>query len=617
MRRSSASSATALLAGAAIAISACGTSTGGNSTAANNGPTNADPNALAMSTPYVRPKVPDLGPVTVAVDEAFVDYNNNLASTNDIANLYVDHLLQPSPFFVNDVDNVTTVQLDGDLMDSVKILSQNPQVIQYNIKQQAVWSDGVPFDCSDFYLYWLSGERTTGEVAHAFQNGEPGLDHISKIDCSNHDKTVTVTFKQAWADWMGLFSNMVPAHVAAKAAGITTDQLVKLDEYNVDTDKATLLKLADFYSGGAKADHGFAGINVDNDLSAGPYILQSSDGETDTILVRNPKWWGNTPGPAKIDLRTNRDDQSAFQQLQNKEVSVVGGQPDAQVAQEVKTNGQFHLITGIGVTFEHLDYNAKNPAFVAHPELRIAVSECVDRNDIIGKVVADVDPDIKPLGEVLFLPTESAYQDHYANTGRGDAAAAKKILQDAGWTLGNNGFFQKNGETATITVGHKTNDRRESTVQAMQAECKPAGIQIVDFSNDGFNSKNLTAGDYQVALFAWTGTPYKSGFDQIYESNNGSGRGGSNYQKYTNQTVDQLLANADGELNFAKRAEELNEADSAIAQDGFTLPLFALPEFGITDGTIVSTTSDGKKVSIQDNEASSGVVWDIWAWQKA
>jgi len=616
MRRSRALSAMALLAGAAVAMSACGTSTGGSAGAGNSGPTNADPNQLAASQPYLRPKVPDMGPVTVAVDEAFSNYNNNLSTTNDIANLYIDNLILPSPFFVNDVNNVTKVQLDGDYLDSFKVISQNPQVLQYNIKKQAVWSDGVPFDCSDFKLYWLSGAVDSGDVATAFQNAQPGLDHISKIDCSNDNKTATVTFKQLWADYIGLFTNMVPAHVAAKAAGITTDQLTKLDDNN-PADTPTLLKLADFYSGGKATDHGFAGINLANDLSAGPYVVQSSDGKTDTILVRNKLWWGNPAGPSKIDIRTNRDDQSAFQQLQNKEVSVVGGQPNAQVAQEVRANPQFHLITGLGVTFEHIDYNAKNAVFVAHPELRTALSQCVNRQDVISKVVADVDPDVKPLGEVFFLPTETAYQDHYTTTGHGDETAAKKTLTDAGWTLGPNGFLQKGGQTAEITIGHKSNDRREATVQAIQAQCKQAGIKIDDFTSDGFNSKNLPAGDYQVALFAWTGSPVKSGFDAIYQSSNGAALGGSNYQKYSNPQVDKLLAQADGELNFTKRAQELNEADKLIAHDGFTLPLFALPEFGVTDGSIVSTSADGKKIPIQDNESSSGVVFDAFAWQRS
>jgi peptide/nickel transport system substrate-binding protein len=607
----------ALLAGATLALSACGSSgSGGGSGAGSNGPTNADPQSLALSQPYVRPKVPDAGTIAVTVDESFTNYNNNLSATGNIANSYVLNLVQPSAFFTNDVNNSAKVQMDGDIMSSVKLVSQSPQVLEYNIKPQAVWSDGAPVNCADFYLQWLAGAATSGDVSTAFQNSLTGLDHISKVDCSNNNKTVTATFSKPWADWQGLFGNMVPAHVLTKAINITDDQLTKLND-NSAGDKTTLLKVADFYSGGANNDHGFAGINLTNDVSAGPYIIQSANGKSDTILVRNPKWWGNPAGPARVDLRTNTDDQSAYQQLQNKEVQVVGGQAQVQVAQEVKASGgQYKLITGIGVTYEHLDYQAANPVFKKYPELRKALSLCVNRQDVISKVVADVNPNIKPLGMVLFLPTEAAYQDHYANTGKGDETAAKGVLTAAGWTMGSGGFMQKDGVTATITIGHKTNDRREQTVQAIQAQCKPAGIQIQDFTSDGFNAKNLPAGNYQVALFAWTGSPFKSGLDGIYQTKQGS-QGGSNYQGYSDPKVDALFAQADGELNYTKRAQELVQADQYIAQDGFTLPLFTLPEFGVTDGTIAATDQSGKKISIQDNEASSGIVWDINTWQKA
>ncbi len=182
--------------------------------------------------------------------------------------------------------------------------------------------------------------------------------------------------------------------------------------------------------------------------------------------------------------------------------------------------------------------------------------------------------------------------------------------------MGANGYMQKNGQTATITIGHKPVDRRAATVQAIQAQCKSAGIQIQDFTSDSFNSKDLPAGNYQVALFAWTGSPFKAGLDAIYQTKKGS-LGGSNYQGYTNPKVDALFTQADGELDFAKRSQELVQADQLIAQDGFTLPLFTLPEFAVTDGSVKAKAQDGSTVDLQDNEASSGVVWDTFAWVKA
>jgi peptide/nickel transport system substrate-binding protein len=313
-----------------VALSACSATAGGGGGGANSAATNSDPNALALSQPYVRPKVGDAGSITISVDEATTAYNNALNATINAANSNVDGLIQPGPFFVNDLNNVARVQLDGDLMDSVKMLSNSPQVIQYNIKQQAVWQDGAPVDCSDFYLQWLAGEVDSGDVATLFNNAIAGLDHISKVACSNNNKTVTVTFGQQWADWQALFSGLVPAHVLEKATGVP--DVTKLDDKRA-SDHAALLKVADFYSGGPNVDHGFGNLSLANDLSAGPLMLKSFDGKTDSVLVRNPKWWGNSSGPSRVDIRVNTDDESAYQQLQNKEIQIAAGQPNGQVAQ--------------------------------------------------------------------------------------------------------------------------------------------------------------------------------------------------------------------------------------------------------------------------------------------
>ena len=611
--RSTTVAAATLFAGVALAVSACSSTSNGGGPNNNTGSINGDPLALALSTPYVRPKVPDAGTIAIAVDEATTAYNNNINATVNLPNSYVDGLIQPSPFFTNDIKNTAKVQIDGDLMDSVKVLSTDPQVIQYNVKQQAVWQDGKPVECADFYLQWLAGEVDSGDLATAFNNAVAGLDHIGKIECSNNNKTVTVTFAQKWADWQSLFSGLMPAHVLEQKTGVA--DITKLDDKN-PADHAALMKVADFYTGGNNNDHGFGDFDPSVDLSAGPFMIGSGDAKTQTNLVRNPKWWGNPAGPATLILRVNTDDQSQYQQLQNKEIQVAAGQPDAQVAQEANASGgQYQLITGSGVTFEHLDYNTVNPAFKAHPELRQALSDCVNRQDVIRKVVADVDPSTKPLDETIFLPTEKGYTSHYANTGNGDENAAKKVLQDAGWTMGQNGYFQKGGETATIKIGHKTNDRRSATVQAIQAECKQAGIQIQDFTSDGFNGKNLSAGDFQVALFAWTGSPYKSGFTTIYHTATGN-LGAENFMKYSDPQVDQDLSDADGQLDYAKRTTELQQADALIAKDGFTLPLFALPEYAVTDGSVMATDQSGQQQSISDNEASSGVDWDAFTWQR-
>ncbi len=90
----------------------------------------------------------------MAVEEPPHDYNNLTSTANNFSNSLTGTQTQPSVFYV---DNNFKLYVDKDLMDSVVLKSTNPEVIVYKINPKAVWSDGAPVDCSDFYLHLAPG----------------------------------------------------------------------------------------------------------------------------------------------------------------------------------------------------------------------------------------------------------------------------------------------------------------------------------------------------------------------------------------------------------------------------------------------------------------------------
>ena len=64
----------------------------------------------------------------MTVDEGFQDYNNNTGAANSQANTYVNALLEPSPYFV---DEKLGLRVDKDYMESVTVTSTTPQVIEW------------------------------------------------------------------------------------------------------------------------------------------------------------------------------------------------------------------------------------------------------------------------------------------------------------------------------------------------------------------------------------------------------------------------------------------------------------------------------------------------------
>jgi len=110
--------------------------------------------------------------------------------------------------------------LNTEIVSSVKVLSNNPQTIQYNINPKANWSDGVPITAQDFIYNW---EAQSGNPKYTDVGGkayEPastsGFNQIKSVTSSNGGKTATVVFATPYSDWQSLFAPIIPAHIADK-----------------------------------------------------------------------------------------------------------------------------------------------------------------------------------------------------------------------------------------------------------------------------------------------------------------------------------------------------------------------------------------------------------------
>lgn len=597
MRRSKFVSAMTLLAASALVMSACG-GNGGNTGGGGNSQNQKPEDIGKADQVYKRPHVEDSGAFTVVREEGYQAYNNNTGANNNFANTVALANSELSPYFFDLVNGQIVIKLDGDLMESVTVTSKDPMQVEWKINKNAVWSDGAPVDCGDFYLLWysavskLTSKGADGSEASIWDTSPTGYDQIDKLECADSDKTVKTSFSKPYADYRALFSPMLPSHILEQKTGIA--DITKL----TDSDSANVTKAADFWK------NGWNGFDPSVALSNGPFLMTSANQE-EVVLERNPKWWAEKAGPSKITIRVNADAQSAAQQLQNREVDIIAVQADGAVASQLRSDSSVKTFAAAGQTYEHIDFRMDQPV-LQDKAVRQAIAACIDRQGIIDKLVKDVDPSAKPLGNVLFMPNEAGYEDHYADTGHGDVAAAKKILEDAGYTLGGDGVYAKNGVRVSFKLGHKIVERRAQTVRLVQASCAPAGIEVVDDQAQNFNSDRLTASDFDAALFAWVGTAVKSSSYGNYASKDAGGS--ANYNHYSNKEVDSKFAASNAELDFATRTKELNEVDKLMRDDMHTVPLFVLPDFAAYSAGIRDITYVG---------ALGGVMWDAFAWQRA
>ena len=135
---------------------------------------------------------------------------------------------------------------------------------------------------------------------------------------------------------------------------------------------------------------------------------------------------------------------------------------------------------------------------------------------------------------------------------------------------------------------------------------KKAGIKIVIDNTPSADlfGKRLPGGNFDIADFAWVGTPFAISSNQsIYSTT-----GGQNYGKYTNPKVDALFKSAIANLDPKAAVALSQQIDQQLWDDMATLPLYQKPTF---------IAYDKSYSNIHDNSTSEGPFYNAAEWSKA
>jgi peptide/nickel transport system substrate-binding protein len=565
--KSTGAKAFALLAGSALLLSACATS--GGSTASSSSSASA---STSNKT------------ITWAYEQEFAQYNSNTADGNSSANAVV----------VNGVLNgFTQFNPDGTLgkntdFGTYEKTSDSPLTMKLTINDKAVWSDGVPIECDDIALVWLALSGVTGEKGFSFATNA-GYEDMNKPECKAGDKTVTITFKKPFADWDGLFSSgvIMPAHIVEKQGGLSK----KIVDYLDTPTSPELAKAIEFYNKGWAFNPGE--LKKDIMPASGPYQIDSWAAGQSLTLKTNPKWWGKAPKTGTVVIRYIGGPQQA-QALQNGEVQVMDPQPQVDIVNQLKAQGdKIDFSTSDQFTYEHIDYSFKG--MFKDKAMREAFTKCLPRQQIIDNLIKPQNPEAKIYQSRFKFPFQPEYKEFETGVGGEkyntvDIAGAKTLLA---------------GKTPTVRIGWRKdpaqlNKRRADTVSLIQASCAQAGFKVVDIGTPTFFQKEWPAANYDVAMFAWSGSPLVTSSNDIFTTG-----GGNNPNGYSNPEVDKLVAQLSAELDKDKQTAIIKQIDTALWNDLATVPLFAFPAIMAKSKTLQG---------IEFNATQADLTWNVGDW---
>ena len=615
MKYTKLSAAAALAAGSALILSACapgggnaGDSSSNSASGASQGGDSGAGNVIEgdkgqkLTAEASGPELADLGDVetqdgsiaySVGADD-FLSYNGLQSNTYTTYNSAVaDRMFSSFWYFGTDGSIIP----DKDFGTYEKT-SDDPLTVKYTISDDAKWSDGTPVTAGDFIVHWAANNDTIkAEGAEtplfdsiSFEQGK----YIPEAPEGEADgKEFTVTYPEPYADWEILISTALPAHIVAKEAGMSFEELVTAAK---EKDVEALTPAAEFWNDGWDFSPGEL---PDASLvpSMGPYKFKDGGWQAgqSITLEANPEYWG-TPAATKELVLRFADPKTHVQALQNGDLDVIEPQATVDTLQQLEGLGDdVNVQTGDQLTWEHVDYNrGEGSVFADSPELREAFALCLPRQQIVDNLIKPIYADAQVMNLREVFPFQDKYQEVV------DAAYPKEMDQPNIEKAKE--LVEKSGvSTPTVRLGYQAgNQRRTETVALIKSSCDQAGFDVQDANSPVFFKEVMPAGDYDAALFAWAGSGQKASGANIYQSD-----GAQNQQSYNNPEVDAAWDKLATSLDENEQLEQVKTIEKLLWEDFQAIPLYAHPG-------LVGHKAD--VANVRDTAAQSGALWNVEQW---
>ncbi|MFL0378656.1 ABC transporter family substrate-binding protein [Micrococcus luteus] len=614
MKYTKLSAAAALAAGSALILSACapgggnaGDSSNSGSAASQGGDSGAGnviegDKGQKLTAEASGPGLADLGDVetqdgsiaySVGADD-FLSYNGLQSNTYTTYNsAVVDRMFSSFWYFGTDGSIIPNEDFG-----TYEKTSDDPLTVKYTISDDAKWSDGTPVTAGDFIFHWAAnndtvkaeGSETPLFDSISFEQGK----YIPEAPEGEADgKEFTVTYPEPYADWEILISTALPAHIVAKEAGMSFEELVTAAK---EKDVEALTPAAEFWNDGWDFSPGEL---PDASLvpSMGPYKFKDGGWQAgqSITLETNPEYWG-TPAATKELVLRFADPKTHVQALQNGDLDVIEPQATVDTLQQLEGLGDdVNVQTGDQLTWEHVDYNrGEGSVFADSPELREAFALCLPRQQIVDNLIKPIYADAEVMNLREVFPFQDKYQEvvdaaYPEEMDEPNIEKAKELVEQSGVSK------------PTVRLGYQAgNQRRTETVALIKSSCDQAGFDVQDTNSPVFFKEVMPAGDYDAALYAWAGSGQKASGANIYQSD-----GAQNQQSYNNPEVDAAWDKLATSLDEDEQLEQVKTIEKLLWEDFQAIPLYAHPG-------LVGHKAD--VANVRDTAAQSGALWNVEQW---
>ena len=510
------------------ALAACGGNGGTEAPAATNAPAAAGSESPAPAAPAAPASTMDTLIVRNSGDP--MSFNPSVASDD---NLYYAAMCMFHRLTKLD----TTKSPVPDAAESWDV-SEDALTITWHLKDGLKWSDGEPLTADDVkYTFDYIKEHPETYFSTSMQIVD-SIEVVDDLTVVFHMNTADMSFV-ARIGWYGTF--ILPEHV---------------------------------FNNGQKWEENPASTIP---VTSGPYKYGSYTQGSDITLVANEDYVEGAPAIKKIIFSIIPDDATAIQALLNGELDYMQNVPSA-YADQLLADPNYRMIRDIYPSPYRIIFNVNDP-IVGDLAVRKAIALCINREDISAKVYANIMP-----------PEYSAYPscvtwcsnttDVYPSQ---DIEAAKKVLEDAGYTKDADGYYVRGIEWEVF-------EGMQDMANLIIASCKEAGIEIkLNLSEyNAWAQKVGPEGNYMMVAQGGFMGPDPAALATRY----GTGSN-SNYAGWSNAEFDALCAEAAATGDSAKRAELYKAAQKLIIEELPAINVVGYASYTVCPANLKNAPEDG------------------------
>jgi peptide/nickel transport system substrate-binding protein len=465
--------------------------------------------------------------------------------------------------------------------------------VKVDLVDGAMWSDGQPITCDDliYNVQWFMDKDQSG-----LQTGTSGWEDITGIDGAGSTHCV-IHFGKIYEPYWTLFSPLYPAHYLKTSS-------VKDAQKNLYVD-----------------------TKLTEGVYSGPYMPTAWAHDAQINYVPNPQFWktikkADAPFDA-VTMKFYADTDTEIAGFGNNEVDV-GLEFNQNNVAAMSALDPASIDKVLGPTYEQHSWNFKSlttkfgdaGAKAMVEALHYAYDKDAINQTITGGAVTPTCNGIYP--DAWF------YDGSLGDCYKTDAAKAASGLQAAGFTKGSDGILTLNGNKAEfLACARQDRQYRLDTLNLVASQLQPLGIKFtvkgVPAANvfAGWTATpadtpcNTTHGNFDVAEFAWVGTPDPGSNSFLYHSKYDPDTGdhsGQNYIRIKDPEIDK-------DMDTIVSTVDLSAIKTAMSdfQKKYTDPAQAFPEIPLYNWTTVMLKAP-KMHNIANNGSSSVQTWNIEDW---